>query len=130
MKKIIIIVCAIVVLSTGAIIAANICVKDTPYKEWDAFVSSSESGEKCKTIVKENNGEETVVEYDGSQYYAKRSDGTDGRGKYLICLTGRLPQVDRDISYTIICDKKYSFEEVSNDILGLTQSQLDYFLVK
>lgn len=99
------------------------------HEDLDSFMTKSSNGIACKTIIKED-GYKTELSYDGKQYSAERSDGTVGSGKFLSSLTGKLPQSTSDITYLVISDTEYTFKDISNDILGLSDTQLDYFLVQ
>lgn len=79
-------VCICITCLFLCIYAADSC------EEFECFMTKSSNGNACKTIIKEENGKETKLSYDGKQYMAKRSDGTVGSGKFLLTLTGRLPQ--------------------------------------
>ena len=126
-------ICIWAVCGTALVIAllafAYIHTADS-YEELDSFMTKSSNGIACKTIIKEGRGNETELSYDGKQYLAKRSDGTAGSGKHLLSLTGRLAQSESEISYLVISDIEYTFDDIANDILGLSKEQLDYFLVQ
>ncbi len=100
------------------------------YVDMIRFSEDSKNGIACKTKVKEADDRYTILSFDGSIYSAVRSDGTNGTGKYFLSLTGRDPGAAFASEYLIIANEQYIFEDISNDILGLTQpGQIEYFLV-
>ena len=127
MKKIVIIICIVGVVCVG-VFAVTTSVNTVP--DWEAFVETSKNGAPCETKIEEPAGGITLISYNGKTYTAERSDGTTGSGKYLLTLSGQLPKATKEVSYTVISDKKYTFDEISDDILGKNAYQLDYFLVK
>ena len=102
---------------------------------WAGFIEKSSAGYPCSSIVAlDDTGDSYVtVEYDGNLYHATRSDGQAGSGTRLLVLDGRLPSARSSMTFCIISNNDYTFEEVADDIIGSDSSEdgsdSDYFLV-